>query len=117
MFGFLTPQQLDSLGGYKRPPRLSITVGHSFHIANTLRHSLELPTSLLQAPPQLSLQVLIHSYSYLKTLAQKYLEEKGFSWLFKLKFLFEKFSFFCGLYPILDLHSMVFKPLNLYVYP
>jgi hypothetical protein len=24
-------------------------VGHSFHIANILRHSLELPTSLLQA--------------------------------------------------------------------
>jgi hypothetical protein len=29
---------------------LSNTVGHSFYIANTLRHPLELPTSLLQAP-------------------------------------------------------------------
>jgi hypothetical protein len=36
-------------GGYKRLPHLSSTVGHSFHIANTLRHSLELLTSLLQA--------------------------------------------------------------------
>jgi hypothetical protein len=35
--------------GYKMPPHLSSTIGHSFHIANTLRHSLELPTSLLQA--------------------------------------------------------------------
>jgi hypothetical protein len=41
-----------------------------------LRHSLELPTSLLQASPRLSLQVLIHSYSYLKVLPQKCLEEK-----------------------------------------
>jgi hypothetical protein len=30
-------------------PRLSSTIDHSFHIANTLRHSLELPTSLLHA--------------------------------------------------------------------
>jgi hypothetical protein len=49
MSGFLTPQQLDSLEGYKRPPRLSSTGGHSIHIANILRYSLELPTSLLQA--------------------------------------------------------------------
>jgi hypothetical protein len=50
MSGFLTPQWLDSLGGaIKGPSRLSSTVDHSFHIANTLRHSLELPTSLLQA--------------------------------------------------------------------
>jgi hypothetical protein len=49
MSGFLTPQWLHSLGGYKRPPDLSSMVGHSFHIANTLRHYLELPTSLLQA--------------------------------------------------------------------
>jgi hypothetical protein len=42
---------------------------------------------------------------------------KGFSWLFKSKFLFEKFSSFCGLYPILDLHSMIFKPVKLHVYP
>jgi hypothetical protein len=28
---------------------LASMIGHSFHIANTLRHSLELPTSLLQA--------------------------------------------------------------------
>jgi hypothetical protein len=49
MSGFLTPQRLDSLGDYKRPPRLSSTVGHLFHLANTLRYSLELPTSLLLA--------------------------------------------------------------------
>jgi hypothetical protein len=49
MSRFLTPQRLDSLGGYKRPPRLSSTVAHLFHIVNTLRHSLKLPTSLLQA--------------------------------------------------------------------
>jgi hypothetical protein len=49
MFSFLTPQRLDSFGGYKSPPRLSSTVDHSIHIANTLRHTLELPTSLLQA--------------------------------------------------------------------
>jgi hypothetical protein len=42
---------------------------------------------------------------------------KDFSCLFKSKFLFDKFSSFCGLYPVLDLHSMVFKPLNLHVYP
>jgi hypothetical protein len=48
MSGFLTLQRLDSLEGYKRPPRLSSTVGHSFHIVNTLRHSPELTTSLLQ---------------------------------------------------------------------
>jgi hypothetical protein len=49
MSEFLTPQQLDSLGGYKRLLQLSSTVGHSFHIANTLRHSIELTTFLLQA--------------------------------------------------------------------
>jgi hypothetical protein len=49
MSEFLTLQRLDSLEGYKRPPHLSSIVGHSFHIANTLRHSLVLPTSLLQA--------------------------------------------------------------------
>jgi hypothetical protein len=47
--GFLTPQRLDSLGGYKRLPYLSSLVGYSIHITNPLRHSLELPTSLLQA--------------------------------------------------------------------
>jgi hypothetical protein len=74
--GFLTPQRLDSLAGYKRTPHLSSTVDHSFHIANTLRLSLEFPISLLQASPRLSLQVLIHSYSYLKVLPQKCLKEK-----------------------------------------
>jgi hypothetical protein len=44
-----TPMARFSWGGYKRLPRLSSMVGHSFHIINTLRHSLELPTSLLQA--------------------------------------------------------------------
>jgi hypothetical protein len=33
-----------SWGAIKVPPCLSSTVGHSFHIANPLRHSLELPT-------------------------------------------------------------------------
>jgi hypothetical protein len=32
----------------KAPPCLSSTVGHSVHIANILRHSLDLSTSLLQ---------------------------------------------------------------------
>jgi hypothetical protein len=49
MSGFLTSQRLDSLGGYKSPPRLSRSEGHSIHIANTLRHSLELLTSLFYA--------------------------------------------------------------------
>jgi hypothetical protein len=49
---------------------------HSFYIANILRHSLELSSFLLQASPLLSFQVLIHSYSYLKALPQKCLEEK-----------------------------------------
>jgi hypothetical protein len=73
---FDTPTARFSWGDIKVPPHLSSTVDHSFHIANTLRNSLELPTSLLQASPQLSLQFLIHSYSYLKVLPQKYLEEK-----------------------------------------
>jgi hypothetical protein len=76
MSRFLTPPRLDSLGGYKRTPHLSSTVDHSFHIANTLRHSLEFPISLLQASPRLSLQILIYSYSYLKVLPQKCLKEK-----------------------------------------
>jgi hypothetical protein len=46
--GFLTPQWLDSLGGYKSPPPcLSSRIGHSFQLVNTLRHYLEIPTSLL----------------------------------------------------------------------
>jgi hypothetical protein len=49
MSGFLTHQRLDSLGGYKKTSGLSSIVGHSFHIVNTLRHSFDLPTSLLQA--------------------------------------------------------------------
>jgi hypothetical protein len=44
-----TPMARFSWGGYKRLPRLSSTGGHSFYIANILKHSLELPTSLLQA--------------------------------------------------------------------
>jgi hypothetical protein len=87
MSGFLTPQRLDSLGGYKSPPRLSSTVGHLFHIVNTLRYSLELPTSLLQASPRLSLQVLIYSYSYLKALPQKCLE-KSFLMVIQVKIPF-----------------------------
>jgi hypothetical protein len=50
MFESLTPQRLDFLRGYKRPPRLSSLVGHSFWLEYTLRHSLELQTSLPQAP-------------------------------------------------------------------
>jgi hypothetical protein len=49
MSRFLTPQRLDSLGAIKGPPRLSSMVGHSFHIKNTLKYSLDLSTSLLQA--------------------------------------------------------------------
>jgi hypothetical protein len=49
MSGFLTPQRLDSFRGYKRPTCLSSTVGYLFHIINSLRHSLELLMSLLQA--------------------------------------------------------------------
>jgi hypothetical protein len=50
MSGSLTSQWADSLGGYKAPPpHLSSPIGHSVQLANTLRHSLELPTSLLQA--------------------------------------------------------------------
>jgi hypothetical protein len=52
-----------------------------------------------------------------ESVAPKMSWRKDFSWLFKSKFLFEKFPSFCGLYPVLDLHSMVFKPLNLQVYP
>jgi hypothetical protein len=44
-----TPMTRFPWGTIKGPPRLSSTVEHSFHIANTLRHSLELPASLLQA--------------------------------------------------------------------
>jgi hypothetical protein len=44
-----TPTARFSWGAIKVPSRLSSTVGHLFHIANTLRHSLELPTSLIQA--------------------------------------------------------------------
>jgi hypothetical protein len=49
--GSLTPEWADSLGGlYKSPPPcLSSPVGHSVQHGNTLRQSLELPTSLLQA--------------------------------------------------------------------
>jgi hypothetical protein len=45
----LTPQRLDFLGDYKRLSWLSSQVGHSFHLTNTLKQSLELSTSLLQA--------------------------------------------------------------------
>jgi hypothetical protein len=38
-----------SWGAIKGPSCLSSTIGHSFHIANILRHSLKIPTSLLQA--------------------------------------------------------------------
>jgi hypothetical protein len=39
-----TPTARFSRGAIKGPPYLSSTVDHSFHIANTLRHSIELPT-------------------------------------------------------------------------
>jgi hypothetical protein len=44
-----TPTARFSWGAIKGPPHLSSMVGHSFHIANTFKHSIELPTSLLQA--------------------------------------------------------------------
>jgi hypothetical protein len=43
-----TPTARFSWGAIKVPSCLSSMVGHSFHIVNTLRHSFELPTSLLQ---------------------------------------------------------------------
>jgi hypothetical protein len=46
---FDTPTAIFSCRAIKGPPRLSSKVGHLVHIANTLRHSLVLPTSLLQA--------------------------------------------------------------------
>jgi hypothetical protein len=52
-----TPTTIFSLGAIKYPPCLSSTVGHSFHIVNTLKHSLELPASLLQALYRRSLYV------------------------------------------------------------
>jgi hypothetical protein len=39
-----------ALGAIKGPPCLSSLVGHSIQLENTLRHSLELQTSLPQAP-------------------------------------------------------------------
>jgi hypothetical protein len=70
----------------------------------------------------LSFSLALSSSSYpliflFEGIAPKISWRKDFSWLFKSKFLFDKFSFFCGLYPVLDLHSMVFKHLNLHVYP
>jgi hypothetical protein len=43
-----TPMAKLSWGAIKGPSCLSSTIGHSFHIINTLRHSFELSTSLLQ---------------------------------------------------------------------
>jgi hypothetical protein len=43
-----TPTARFPCGAIKGPPRLSIRVGHSVQLANTLRLSLELLTSLLQ---------------------------------------------------------------------
>jgi hypothetical protein len=44
-----TPTARFPCGAIRGPPRLSIRVGHSVQLANTLRLSLELLTSLLQA--------------------------------------------------------------------
>jgi hypothetical protein len=52
MSTYLTHQRANSLGGYKRPPHLSIPVGHPIHLKYTLRPSLQLKISL----PQASLQ-------------------------------------------------------------
>jgi hypothetical protein len=57
-----------------------------------------------------------HLIFLFESIAPKMSWRKDLSWLFKSKFLFEKFSSFCGLYPVLYLYSMVFKPLNLHVY-
>jgi hypothetical protein len=43
-----TPTARFPCGAIKGPPRISSLVGHSVQLTNTLRHSLELPTSLLQ---------------------------------------------------------------------
>jgi hypothetical protein len=44
-----TPTARFPWGAIKGPPHISILVGHLFQLVNTLRHSLGLPTSLLQA--------------------------------------------------------------------
>jgi hypothetical protein len=44
-----TPTARFSWGAIKGPLRLSSMRGHLFHITNTLRHSFDLPTSLVQA--------------------------------------------------------------------
>jgi hypothetical protein len=44
-----TPTARFPWGAIKVPPYLSSLVGHSFQLVNTLRYSLELSTSLLQA--------------------------------------------------------------------
>jgi hypothetical protein len=90
------------LGGYKRPPRPSSTVGHSFHIANTLR---------------LSLQVLIHSYSYLKALPQKCLEEKVSHGYSSQNSFLRNSHPFVGFTPYWILIPWFFKPVKLHVYP
>jgi hypothetical protein len=53
-----------------------------------LRHCLELPTSLLQASSRLSLQVLIHSYSYSKALPPKNVLKKMFLMVIQVKIPF-----------------------------
>jgi hypothetical protein len=83
-----TPTARFSWGAIKDPPHLSSMVDHSFHIANTLRHCLELPTSLLQASSRLSLQVLIHSYSYSKALPPKNVLKKMFLMVIQVKIPF-----------------------------
>jgi hypothetical protein len=77
-----------SWGAIKGPPRLSSSVGHSIHIANTLRHSLQLPTSLLQASfksklprRDLSLTLEWHTRSSYKALHQRFLCVR-YSWGF-----------------------------------
>jgi hypothetical protein len=44
-----TPTGKFPWGAIKGLPRLFNLIGHPFYLANTLKHSLELPTLLLQA--------------------------------------------------------------------
>jgi hypothetical protein len=111
-----TPMVRFSWGAIKGPHASLARLATHF----ILKHFDTLSSAPNLSPPSFSPALSSSSYPLIflfEGVAPKMSLRKCFSWLFKLKFLFEKFSSFCGLYPILDLHSMVFKPLNLHVYP
>jgi hypothetical protein len=103
--------------------RLSLYVILSQVIANCWKKAKQWSHSEVnQDHVILSFSLALSSSSYpliflFEGVAPKMSWRKDFSWLFKSKFLFEKISSFCGLYHVLDLHSKVFKPLNLHAYP